>query len=77
MDGEPALVSQMAQELRIKLWIEHFGMTEEEVFDPISDQTYDLIVNRAAKNTKFYRKIFGCYPDDEMASRKDIELKKL
>lgn len=77
MDGEPALVSQMAQELRIKLWIEHFGMTEEEVFDPISDQTYDLIVNRAAKNTKLYRKIFGCYPDDEMTTRKDIELKKL
>jgi hypothetical protein len=27
MDGEPALVSQMAQELRIKLWMEHFGFS--------------------------------------------------
>lgn len=76
MDGEPALVSQMAQELRVKLWMEHFGFSEEEALDPISEETSELIVQRAAKNTRLYRRIFGCYPDDEMATRKDIESKR-
>lgn len=73
LNGEPALVSQMAQELRIKLWKEHFGFDEEEALDPTSDAMWDAITQRSATNTVLYRKIFGCYPDDEMTTRKMIE----
>lgn len=72
MNRGPVLVSQMAQELRINLWIEHFGFTEEEALDPICDTTRDLISARASNNTDLYRRIFGCYPDDEMKTRKSI-----
>lgn len=37
MDGEPTYVSKMAQQLRIKLWKEHFAFTEEEMIDPTSN----------------------------------------
>jgi len=34
------IVSQSAQELRIKLWKEHFGLTEEELLDPLAKETW-------------------------------------
>lgn len=73
MNGEPLLVSQMAQELRIKLWKEHFAFAEQELLDPTSNELWERIMERASNNTNIYRKIFGCYPDDNMKLKKDIK----
>ena len=37
MNGQMMIVSQAAQELRIKLWKEHFGFSDEECIDPLSE----------------------------------------
>jgi phospholipase D1/2 len=36
MNGSMVIVSQSAQELRMKLWKEHFGMAEDELLDPLA-----------------------------------------
>lgn len=35
-------------------------------------ETWEKILCRAQENTAIYRKVFGCYPDDEMQTRKKI-----
>jgi hypothetical protein len=35
MDGIPTMVSQVAHELRLKLWREHFALKDEEMLDPV------------------------------------------
>jgi phospholipase D1/2 len=70
MNDQSVLVSQIAQELRIKLWKEHFALSEEELIDPLSKSLWEVITERAARNTDIYRRIFACYPDDTMKNRK-------
>lgn len=41
--------------------------------DPLVQSTWDAIADRAASNTNVYRSIFGCYPDDQMTTSKQIE----
>ena len=40
--------------------------------DPVSSKTWNAIIDRAGKNTDMYRKVFGCYPDDNMKTRLEI-----
>ena len=76
MNGEMIIVSQSAQELRVKLWKEHFGFSDEECADPLAESTWEAIALRAANNTLLFRKIFGCYPDDQITQRKQIQQKR-
>jgi hypothetical protein len=41
----------VAQDLRIRLWKEHFGLTDKEALDPSSNETWEKIAIRAANNT--------------------------
>ena len=61
---------------KVKLWKEHFGFTDEECVDPLAKQTWEAVARRAASNTVIFRKIFGCYPDDNMTKKKQIEEEK-
>lgn len=56
----------------MKLWVEHFAFPEEEILDPVCTETWEKLTSRAQENTSLYRRIFGCYPDDEMVTRKKI-----
>lgn len=41
--------------------------------DPLSDEFWEFINNRARKNTLLYRKIFRCVPDDIFECFQDIK----
>ena len=47
-------------------------MAEEEVKDPLSEEFWNEIKNRARKNTEMYREIFGCDPDDTLKNLKQL-----
>lgn len=47
------------------------GFSYEEVIDPLSKDLAEKINRRARKNTIFYRDVFGCYPDDLIATVAD------
>jgi phospholipase D1/2 len=66
-------VSKDIQRLRIDLYIEHFGLTYAEAENFLDEDTWQLIKNRAKNNTKVYREVFGCYPDDTMTQYSEIE----
>ena len=46
--------------------MEHFGMTYEEVQDPLSTSFEKEARTRTSVNTKMYKEIFACYPDDKI-----------
>jgi hypothetical protein len=46
------------------------------MLDPVENNTWEIICKRAANNTAVYRRLFGCYPDDEMKKRVDITKKR-
>lgn len=73
MDGQSYQASAFALGLRLKLFKEHFDMTVEQLQDPLSDQLFEDIREQSACNTAIYRRVFGCYPDDQMKSFQDIK----
>ena len=58
--------ANFATSFRKDLMAEHLGLdpTDPILDDPVSNELFSLIVNRANSNTQIYRDIFGCYPDD-------------
>ena len=73
MNGVFCKVSKFAQSLRIKLFMEHFGVTSEELEDPLNNETLFKIDSIARKNTEIYREVFRCYPDDEILIISDYD----
>ena len=67
------LISKDVQELRMRLYREHFGLTEKEAEDPMAESTWQMVRVRAKTNTLLYRELFGCYPDDTMLRFGEIE----
>ena len=59
------------------LFQEHTGAVGAEVErlrDPVAAATYaDLLVQRAARNTRVYREVFHCAPDDGVATWDDYK----
>lgn len=78
MNGEEMKVSRFAKSLRVNLFKEHLGIDDtqkelcELVNDPLSDELWEFMNERALKNTLTYREVFNCYPDDTMISFKDV-----
>mmetsp|Transcript_12630 Transcript_12630/g.12712 ORF Transcript_12630/g.12712 Transcript_12630/m.12712 type:complete len:224 (-) Transcript_12630:32-703(-) len=68
MAGESCEVSEFAHKLRVELCMEHLGVEEISVVeDPFEQEFCELWENTARINTEQYRKVFRCYPDDEIS----------
>ena len=52
--------------------MEHFGISDTDAEDPLSEQTDKLLNKITHKNTKIYRELFGCYPDDNLKKLSDV-----
>jgi phospholipase D1/2 len=73
MKGNFCKVSKLAHSLRVKLFMEHFGLSLEELDDPLNQQTLNKMDLIAKRNTEIYREVFRCYPDDEISSIGEYE----
>jgi phosphatidylserine/phosphatidylglycerophosphate/cardiolipin synthase-like enzyme len=75
MDGEECKTAKFAVTLRKALMAEHLGLDADDdiLIDPLSDKLLELFKDTAKNNTLIYRKLFRCYPDDEMKTFKDTK----
>jgi phospholipase D1/2 len=76
--GESFSASKFAHTLRMEIFSEHSGSTDlSAIIDPFSTE-FEAAWRVTAKvlgtqnNTMVYRHVFGCYPDDEIASIQEI-----
>ena len=77
MDGNRNYrAANFATNFRKDLMAEHLGINPDDPIldDPVSNELFSLIVNRANTNTEIYHNIFGCYPDN--AYNNFIKLKR-
>ena len=67
MDGKEIKVAQFAQSFRVNLLAEHMGLDVKDnvLIDPLNDDFWKNLNERAKNNTAIYRKLWKCYPDDE------------
>ena len=67
-DSELACIIEEDQgnifDLRARIFNEHFGLSIAECQNIHSNQIWYRIIENAKRNTKIYRKVFGCIPDD-------------
>eukprot|EP01016_Furgasonia_blochmanni_P054772 TRINITY_DN9067_c0_g1_i3.p1 TRINITY_DN9067_c0_g1~~TRINITY_DN9067_c0_g1_i3.p1 ORF type:complete len:270 (+),score=60.57 TRINITY_DN9067_c0_g1_i3:109-810(+) len=76
MNGDNYAAAEFAHSLRVNLFMEHFGLAESALADPLSDELWKSIKDITHSNTMIYRQIFGCTPDDQMTMfnhRKELE----
>ena len=54
---------------------EHLGISQDDTIldDPVSNELYSLLINRAKINTEIYRDLFSCYPDDTFESFQSLK----
>ena len=79
MDGKDYKCAGFAATFRRHLFAEHFGINKNSdiLVDPLSDDLLKLCRETAENNTLIYRKVFGCYPDDNYKTFKDLrEMRK-
>ena len=74
MDGKDYKAANFAYTFRLNLFAEHLGVDPKNniLFDPLSDEFLKLVQNTAHNNTIIYRNLWGCYPDDQYKSFKDL-----
>ena len=75
MNGKDYKAANFAYSFRVNLFAEHLGLDNNDKIleDPLSDEFLKLLQNTAKNNTAIYRKLWGCYPDDEYRSLKDLK----
>ena len=75
MDGKDFKAANFAYTFRVNLFAEHLGLDPKNpiLADPLSDDFLKLLQNTASTNTNIYRQIWGCYPDDQYRSFKDLK----
>ena len=81
MNNKPYKCSSFAKSLRVNLLREHLGLKKGDkdyniVMDPLNDNFWKFINERAKNNTDLYRDLFKCYPDDTMIYFDDIPNEK-
>ena len=78
MDGKDYKAANFAYTFRVNLFAEHLGLDPKNpiLADPLSDDFLKLIQNTANTNTNIYRQLWGCYPDDQYRSFKDLKEQK-
>ena len=74
MDGKDYKAANFAYTFRVNLFAEHLGVDPKNsiLSDPLSDEFLKLVQNTAHNNTMIYRKLWGCYPDDQYLTFKDL-----
>jgi phospholipase D1/2 len=79
MDGNKFMASNYALTLRKHLMAEHLGLNDNDEIlnDPLSDNLWNLIKIRANTNTKVYREVFNCFPDDTFRTYTDLGNRKI
>ena len=75
MNGKNYKSAKFAVTLRKELMSEHLGVDVDDdiLIDPLNDELLKLFKNTAKNNTLIYRKLFKCYPDDEIKTFKDVK----
>ena len=80
IDGKITPAADFAHNFRTSLLAEHLGLKPDDniLFDPLSDELWEKLNNTAKINTEIYRKLWNCYPDDNMKKFTDLkEVKKI
>ena len=74
MDGKKTSSAKFAHSFRTHLLAEHMGLNvkDEILKDPLNDDLWEKLISTARMNTGTYRKLWYCYPDDEMRTFKDV-----
>ena len=69
---------RLAHSFRVNLFAEHLGIDPKNpiLVDPLTDDFLHLVKNTANTNTMIYRKLWGCYPDDQYHTFNDIKNRK-
>ena len=75
MNGVDYEAANFAHSFRVNLFAEHLGIDPKNPIlnDPLSDEFLKLLQNTAHNNTMIYRKLWGCYPDDQYLTFKDLK----
>ncbi|EGR28742.1 phospholipase d1, putative [Ichthyophthirius multifiliis] len=73
MNGKQYMASKVAFNLRIKLFQEHFGLSFQQLIDPLSEDMFNNICQNCKRNTEIYREVFRCYPDDNIKTSNDFQ----
>ena len=75
MNGVDYDAAKFAHSFRVNLFAEHLGIDPNNPIlnDPLSDEFLKLLQNTAHNNTMIYRKLWGCYPDDQYLTFKDLK----
>ena len=75
MDGKDYVAANFAHSFRVNLFAEHLGLDPKNpiLSDPLTDDFLHLVQNTAHNNTLIYRKLWGCYPDDQYLKFKDLK----
>ena len=78
MDGKKSQAANFAHSFRSSLLAEHLGLDPKDSIlnDPLHDDLWKKIINTAKTNTEIYRKLWFCYPDDEMRTFEDVKKMK-
>lgn len=53
--------------------MEHFDLTVQESEHFLNEGVWEKVQFNAERNQKIYRKIFGCYPDNNVKDFYDIK----
>lgn len=62
-----------AHSFRTNILANHLGCQTDKVDDILCDRFWEELIDQAKCNTEIYRRLFQCYPDDEMKQFRDIE----
>jgi phospholipase D1/2 len=72
--GNNRAVSKFAYTLRTNIFKEIMGISDENCLrDPLSDVFTNYLKSTANNNTKIYKNVFRCYPDDEVQRLENLE----
>jgi len=73
MGGKPWDARGFAHDLRCRIFAEHLALSTEEVWDPVSAPFDRKIRKTTETNTLAYKRVFRCYPDDEIETLSQIK----
>ena len=79
MNEQNFMASKYAISLRKHLMAEHLGISDnsEILNDPINDHLWNLIISRANNNSRIYREIFDCFPDNKFTTFTELRTRKI
>ena len=73
-DDQDFRCSKFAHNFRMNIFREHSGCYDIRVLEnPFSQEFMKVWEHRANRNTRMYRKIFRCYPDDEIRNLAEVK----